>query len=153
MNNKKSNLMSKISEINFYSLNELEVGMYLDKIKSNIEDPIFDSWIYVEKNCSIQRKKLNTQFEYDKCPKISKTTTKNTKEKKFMLLYTKYINSIDYSKYINSDFGIHKIFKLYYYQMSCAKLCSELGMTHQDMHLQNILVDEKENLFLIDFGL
>ena len=37
--------------------------------------------------------------------------------------------------------------------MSCAKICNDLRINHQDMHLQNILVDENEKLYLIDFGL
>ena len=150
---KNSNLMSKISEVNFFSLNELEIGTYLDKMRNTIDDKVFSSWIYIEKSCSIQRKQLNSSFEYEKCPKISKQNTKKTKEKEYMLLYTKFVNSIDYSKYLNSDFGIHKIFKLYYYQMSCAKVCIDLGINHQDMHLQNILIDENEDMYLIDFGL
>lgn len=150
---KNSDLMSKISEINFFSLNELEVSNFLEKHRSKIENDVIDTWIYVEKNCSLQRKKLNKDFEYEKCPKISKKVNKESKSKEYMLLYTKFLPSTDYSKYLNNDFGIHKIFKLYYYQISCAKICNDLQINHQDMHLQNILVDENEKLYLIDFGL
>lgn len=152
---KDKRLMSKISEINFYSLNELEVGKYLNEKKSETTNEVFDSWIYVTKSCSIQRKKLNKDFEYDQCPKIQKYSVKKnkTEDKEYMLLYTKYVESTNYSNYLNQDFGIYKIFKLYYYQLSCAQLCDELHMNHQDMHLQNILVDKEENLYLIDFGL
>ena len=152
---KENDLMSKISEINFYSLNELEVGNYLIEKKSESTNEILDTWIYVIKSCSIKRKSLNKDFEYDQCPKIQKYTVKKdkNKDKDYMLLYTKYVDSVDYSNYLNQDFGIYKIFKLYYYQLSCAELCNELNMNHQDMHLQNLLVDKNENIYLIDFGL
>lgn len=151
----QNNLMSKISEINFYSLNELEVGNYLNEKKSETTDELFDTWVYVIKSCSIQRKKLNKDFEYDQCPKIQKYNAKKNKKEdnEYMLLYTKFVESENYINYLNKDFGIYKIFKLYYYQLSCAQLCDEFNMNHQDMHLQNILVDKNENFYLIDFGL
>ena len=78
---KENNLMSKISEINFYSLNELEVGNYLNEKKSETTNELFDTWIYIIKSCSIQRKKLNKiyvlRFKNTMTKKIKKKT-KNT---------------------------------------------------------------------------
>ena len=141
--NKKNNLISKITVADFYSDNEYYIGNKLSKIKNN------ESFIFIEKQCGITKKtvkKINDKY-------TCKATKDTEKGKNFVMLYSKYVPSIQLTKFFETNFSIKDVYKYYVFCLKNIDILLENNIIHRDMHLGNILINTNKEMFLIDFGL
>lgn len=143
-NRKDSQMISKVTIKDFYSENEYSIGKILRK---NNELGYF---IPIEKKCSINNKKIteiNSKYE-------CKATQENKKNKKFVLLYSKFDPSVQLSDVLHSsDNNIKMIYKYYLFTLKCIDILIQNNIVHHDLHLANIILNKKGEFKLIDFGL
>ena len=149
---KKPNYMSKLSIEGFYSNNEYEIGQKLMKLKqNNLHDSIINHINFVEKKCSIKRKKININTNKYDCS-ILESDKYNHKED-FVLFQLQYIPSKEISKYLNANFNIKLLLRYYFFILKCIQFLSKHNIIHHDLHMSNVIVDKKKEFHLIDFGI
>jgi serine/threonine protein kinase len=173
----KKNLVTKIQEINFYSDNEKNNGNY---IKTNIKNynkyfnPVLKYCIVkfnTIKKSNLDINKCNTLFdEYNSSAKInyddiiynSYFTNRDVDKanaiinNQYILMYSSYIKNYSFKDfYINHNFEfvfsiLNHVYKLIY----SLTLLTQVGIVHNDLHINNILINLKNlNPIIIDFGL
>jgi serine/threonine protein kinase len=173
----KKNLVTKIQEINFYSDNEKNNGNY---IKTNIKNynkyfnPVLKYCIVrfnTIKKSNLDINKCNTLFdEYNSSAKInyddiiynSDFTNKDVDKanaiinNQYILMYSSYIKNYSFKDfYIKHNFEfvfsiLNHVYKLIY----SLTLLTQVGIVHNDLHINNILINLKNlNPIIIDFGL
>lgn len=134
--------ISKLMIDNKNSRNEYNISTI---IRNNVQD-YKDFFIIMEKKCKVN---------YNLIDKIKKDCDIVKKKKKFIMMYSKYIESYELIDYLKTkkitdlllldilSNILNKIIILY-----------EAGIIHMDLHFRNILVSkETHKLFIIDFGL
>lgn len=140
---KKNNLISKVTIADFYSDNEYYIGNKLSKINNN------EKFIFIEKQCGITKKTVNKINNKYTC----KATKQSEKDKNFVMLYSKYVPSIQLTKFFESNFSIKDVYKYYVFCLKSIDILLEHNIVHRDMHLGNILINTNNDMYLIDFGL
>ena len=140
---KKDDYISKIQIYNFFSKNEYKIG----KIVETLNEP---SFVTVEKKCYIKEKQLKNISQKHSC-KILKNKKKHNK---YIILYSKYINAIQYKVLLENQFSIKNIFKLYLFLLNSITLLITKNIIHKDLHFANIILNkDTKDINLIDFGL
>lgn len=143
-NRKDSQMISKVTIQDFYSENEYSIGKILKKNND------LGYFIPIEKKCSINNKKVDEiNSKYD-----CKATQKNKKDKKFVLLYSKFDPSQQLSDVLHkSENNIKLIYKYYLFTLKCIDILLQNNIVHHDLHLANIILNKNDEFKLIDFGL
>ena len=134
--------VSKIVKADFTAKTEYDVGKILKK----------DGFITADTTreiCKIERKPLSRSKMLPNC-KLFKKDPKL--EKKYVILYSKYVKSIELSDYLKKHSTENRIMKTYF--LICNRIDSMItaGIIHHDLHFGNILYDGS-TLHVIDFGL
>ena len=131
--------VTKIVKSDFTTRTEYAIGKILKK----------PGFITVVKKCDIKptqlrksRMRPNCKL-FDKDPKL---------EKKYILLYSKYIKSIELADYLKQTQSNTFIMKAYFLICKRIDVLLEKGIIHHDLHFGNILYDGVQ-LYFIDFGL
>ena len=143
-NIKKKNIISKVSLVDFYSKNEYNIGSYLKslKLKNN-------PYLYIEQKCLLKKKQLpNINNRYE-CPILKKKRS----NKKYIIFYLKYIKSQEISDYFSNNFTLKIFFRFYTFAIKYINLLNKNFIIHKDLHMGNILIDNKSHFHIIDFGL
>jgi serine/threonine protein kinase len=173
----KKNYVTKLQEISFYSVNEINIGKYIKKFirkYSSIYAPII-------KYCTVSFQTIQkSELNISECETLfSKTTNnsydgyddygynyyndsnnydKNKLHTKYYLMYMNYIVNKTFKKY----FEEYKIFDLYVVDLikTSVVLITSIGhlvnikIIHNDLHVNNILINlKKKKPIIIDFGL
>mgnify|MGYP002628294813 CR=1 FL=1 len=146
---RKDGLVSKLVIYDSKSKNEYLLGKKLkptDILKNN---PI----VVVERKCDIKTNAAkNIMNKYKKCKRV--LDRKRDKKYKHVLFFSKYYKSITAKDYIYENFSIKKMVKYFYFCIYISNILKSFGVVHNDMHMNNVLYDEKKgNFHLIDFGL
>ena len=143
--------ISKLTIKDKYSENEYAIGQKLLKLKEKKNyTKLLDSINFVEKKCSIEKNKVNLNKRKHKC----KILYPKYKSNDYELFYLKYIPSIDISTYLyHQSNKIQIIYRYYSFVLECIKYLEKNDVIHHDLHASNVIVDEKENYHLIDFGI
>ena len=173
--------VTKITEINFASKNELYISELIKNIKFNNKKIYNYHFVPIIKKCFVKYNILK-KFEMNKCTNLLDNIDdnfdfKNTLIKKEFFLFTlKYINGLKIKKYllgknfndeyflndiniINTNFYEYKVFvnnylNSYYYLLKSITLLQENNIIHNDFYNRNIIFDFKNNKpLVIDFGL
>lgn len=146
---RKDGLVSKLVLYDSKSKNEFLLSKKLkptDILKNN---PI----IIVDRKCNIKTNAVkNIINKYKKCKKV--LDRKKGKDYKYVLFFSKYYKSITAKDYIYENFSMKKMVKYFYFCIYVSNILKNFGVVHNDMHMNNVLYDEKKgNFHLIDFGL
>jgi len=142
----KNKYISKISKIDFYSMNEYKASKHLKILKNN------DLFIIIDKYCFINNDKIkNIKSHNKKCKIYDKKYTS-----KYVILYSKYIKSLTFKEYLLDKEGMcfTKILNYYNFILTTVSILQLYNLIHNDLHFGNILFNlKKKNFCLIDFGL
>jgi serine/threonine protein kinase len=168
----KKNLVTKIQEINFYSDNEKNNGNYIKKNIKNYSkyfNPVLKYCIVkfnTIKNSNLDINKCNTLFDeynsstingdYASNPSNPSNPSNSIINNQYILMYSSYIKNYslkDFYSKNNFEFVfsiLNHVYKLIY----SLTLLNQVGIIHNDLHINNILINLK-NLYpiIIDFGL
>jgi serine/threonine protein kinase len=176
----KQKVVTKLQEISFYSLNEIEIGKYIKKhipkyqsmyapiIKFCIVSfqTIQKSSLHISECDTLFPKSDSDYHDYDDYydyhdydyNKSRSDPFKNKLDTKYYLMYMNYI----YNKTLKNYFQEYKIYDLYVvdFVKVCLILINNIGylvstnICHNDLHVNNILVNLKNiKPIIIDFGL
>lgn len=137
---KKKNWVSKITDKSDKTESEIEVGKRLKKV------PHYEEHFgLVERDCTIPYKNVNTMKEG--CELLKK-------EKSYILLYSRFIPSIELYKYLQDNSLFIRVFRTYYQLCEKIAILVDNGIVHHDFHFANIIYStETAKLYIIDFGL
>lgn len=144
-NGKKINnkdYVTKLVENNVVTVTEYTVGGVIKKIPDYSRH-----FVVVSKHCPISKSNLTLMKKG--CKMIDK------KEKhKYMLLYSKYIRSIELCDYLVENKNVNKFIRVYFLLMQKLNILTENGIIHNDLHFGNVLFSlDTSNLYIIDFGM
>lgn len=131
--------VSKIVKSNFSTKTEYNVSKILQK----------EGFITIAKKCDITRDNLVQSKLRPNCKLFNKDPTL---EKKYLLLYSKYIKSEELSDYLKKNNTISLIMKSYFLLCERIDTLITTGIVHHDLHFGNVLYDNSQ-LYVIDFGL
>jgi len=134
--------VSKLIQKDKYSTNEYKISKKIRKKIKHYEN-IF---VVIEKKCNIQKSNIDTIK--DKCSLLKKN-------KKYQLLYSRYIKSIELHKYIyDNNIGSKEVLTIFHNIFLSLNKLTQINIIHMDLHFSNVLVkDTIDNLYIIDFGL
>ncbi len=146
--------ISKLVKNDFFSKNELNIGKLLNKIvkKENIEKA--NIFLFYNKYCKIQETKLKKDYKsfYEKCDLLDKKKIATNKSK-YLVMYSKYIESKEIYVYLNDSITWTKIFLFYKFMLKSLHILIKYKIVHCDLSQKNILISNKETFHIIDFGL
>jgi serine/threonine protein kinase len=110
-----------------------------------------DGFLLIEKKCHVSSHNIKKSMAKD-CDLIERKDPKI--EKKYLLLYSKYIRGTELVKYMKTDFSIQKLIKTFCFLCKQIEVLIDSKIIHHDLHFGNIMYDsEKNKLIVIDFGL
>jgi serine/threonine protein kinase len=163
--------VSKLTIDNIYAENEYEVGQIILKERSkgmtSTDDTVLDFFNIVEKKCKVAKTKMALNTKKHDCQVVQRK--RYADEKSYVLFHLKYIPSIEVHAYIyrpspeenvmtsynntSHNLNIRSLIRYHFFALKCIKKLLSLQLVHHDMHLSNVLVDEKNQFNLIDFGI
>ena len=131
--------VTKIVRFSFTTRTEYNIGKIL-------KEPGF---ITIAKKCNIEHNQLIQSRMRPNCKLLSKDPNL---DKKYVLLYSKYVKSEELSDYLKTHNTVALIMKSYF--LICERIDTMLtvGIVHHDLHFGNVLYDDSQ-LYVIDFGL
>ena len=141
--------ISKLQFETFSSRNENKISDKIIKEYKNYDDffsPIISS-------CEIKVKNIDEMLS-NECDVLKKMKTD-----KISISKIKYIDNVDYEKYVMKNinekgFFYNKIIKTFYKLLQGIKLLKDIDIVHFDLKGLNIIFDDKRNKpMIIDFGL
>lgn len=139
--NKKSKLISKVQVNNFFSINEYKIGKKVNQIDS-------ETFIGAEKKCNIQKNKLKNISKKHNCKILKK------KKNNFVILYSKYVKSVECKDFLFNNYYIKRFFMYYNFMLNSINKLINNNIIHKDLHLGNVIYNKEKNSFhIIDFGL
>ena len=166
----KKKTISKLQELNFFGINEVNIGKSVKKIKNykKFFAPIIESckvsFDLISKS-TMDIKKCDTLFEdyfydrdYIESADYNKASLKKLVKDQYLLIHIDYINSLTMVKYFMKietpkDFFNKYLNSIIYLSYSIIKL-NNINIVHNDLHYNNILFNLKNNNpIVIDFGL
>lgn len=138
---KTKQYVSKLSRDDKASKVEYDMGQLIKQI------PHYDKrFVVIEKKCKVQKPLLEKTADCD---------FSRTHKQEFVLLYSKYIKSVELAHILSSQELTY--FKLLQITKSLVNRVTEMfsvGVVHMDLHFGNVLWSKKDNhLYIIDFGL
>ena len=131
--------VSKIVKSNFSTKTEYNIGKILQK----------EGFITIAKKCDITRDNLVQSKMRPNCKLFKKDPAL---EKKYLLLYSKYIKSEELSDFLKKNNTISLIMRSYFLLCERIDTLIATGIIHHDLHFGNVLYDNSQ-LYVIDFGL
>jgi serine/threonine protein kinase len=138
----KKEYITKLVLNNFSTITEYTVSEYIKKIPEYSRH-----FIIINKHCNISNSRLKNMI------KGCKIFDKEHK-KKYVLLYSKFIKSLQLCDYILENRYINKFMRVYFLLTEKLNILTEHRIVHNDLHFGNILFStETSNLYIIDFGL
>ena len=161
---KDKELVTKITEKNFYSTNELQIGNSLKSIKGY--NKRFGG---VKKYCIVEFNKLiNSKINLNNCHKLlehieyENEAIEKLLASKFYLFHIKYKKGETLYEHFNKNNEIINNNKLYsakyihslYFLLNSIQLLINKKIVHNDLHYNNIIYNTDKNIpIIIDFGL
>ncbi len=143
----KKTLVSKLTKNNFISQNEYSTSQIVKKIPNYKEH-----FIVIESQCPITKKKLITSTMHEQCELLKED--KHYDKSKYVLLYSKYSESLELHYYLMDNISIKILIKTYMDLLKKIEFLIEKEIIHNDLHFSNVLYEIKTgNLLIIDFGL
>ena len=138
----KKDYITKLVLNNFSTLTEYTVSDLIKKIPEYSRH-----FIIISKHCNISNNRLNHMIKG--CKIFDKKHDKN-----YVLLYSKFVKSIQLCDYILEHRFINKFMRVYFLLTEKLNILTENRIVHNDLHFGNILFStETANLYIIDFGL
>lgn len=107
-------------------------------------------FLSIEKKCNIASNAIQKMSEG--CELIEKKDPEI--DKKYILLYSKFIKGSEMVDYIKKDFTIEKLMKSFIFLCKQIETLIDHKIIHHDLHFGNVLYNyETKNFVVIDFGL
>lgn len=143
--------ISKLTAYDKIAKNEYLIGKKIKKLQKKSENDENERMIVVEKKCKIKKRHVKrVTKKYEDCNKI----VEKKRSKQYVLLFSKYFESVTASSYIGNDTCFPRIFRVYFFGIETADyLYQEKRVVHMDLHFNNIIYDTKDKFHMIDFGL
>lgn len=167
-NGDKNNIkdsVTKLTEINFSSKNELIVSKQIKNIKHNNKKIYKKHFAPVFNYCIIQFNKLS-KLDINKCENFLDNINypfyqqySNFIKSKFYIFYIRYIHGAKtIHKYLDIFSNYNKLYKDYistfHYLLLSIMIMQKNKIVHNDLYDRNIIFDKKLNVpIIIDFGL
>ena len=140
INNKE--YITKLVLNNFSTITEYSASEIIKKIPDYSRH-----FIIINKHCPIKNNRLKLMMKG--CKIFDKEH-----EKKYVLLYSKYVNAIQLCDYILDYRRVNKFMRVYFLLTEKLNVLTQHRIVHNDLHFGNILFSlETSNLYIIDFGL
>lgn len=164
--NNIKNSVTKITEINFASKNELFIGNIIKKINHNKKKIYKYHFAPIFKYCIMEFNKIN-KMDINKCENFLDNINypfyelySNFIKTKFYIFYIRYIYGAKtikkYLDYYNKDINKYNSNYIYsfHYLLNSILLLQKNNIVHNDLYDRNIIFDNKINSpIIIDFGL
>ena len=110
-----------------------------------------DGFLLIEKKCVVSSQNIKKSMAKD-CDLIERKDPRI--EKKYLLLYSKYVHGTELVKYMKNDFSVQKLMRTFCFLCKQIEVLIDSKIIHHDLHFGNIMYDsEKNKLIVIDFGL
>jgi len=137
---KNKKWVSKLTDQTDKTDAEIEIGKRLKKVPG-----AEDHFILVYRDCTIPYKSL-VQMKQG-CDLVKKN-------KPYILLYSLYVPSMEFYKYLQVNKLLVRVFRCYYQLYEKVSFLIKNKIIHHDLHFANILYStENARLYIIDFGL
>ena len=137
---KNKKWVSKLTDQSDKTDTEIEIGKRLKKVSGSE-----DHFILVHRDCSIPYKSLDQMKQG--CELVKRN-------KPYILLYSRYVPSMEFYKYLQNNNLLIRVFRCYYQLYEKITLLIKNKIIHHDLHFANILYStENAKLYIIDFGL
>jgi len=137
---KNKKWVSKLTDRTDKSDSEVEIGKRLKKFPGSE-----DHFILVQRDCTIHYKSLDQMKQGCEIVK---------KNKSYILLYSQFLPSMEFYKYLQINTLIIRMFRCYYQLYEKISILIKNKIVHHDLHFSNILyATETGKLYIIDFGL
>jgi len=137
---KNKKWVSKLTYQNEKTDTEIEIGKRLKKVEGSEHH-----FVLVHRDCSIP---------YTSLDQMKKGCDLVKKNKSYILLYSQFIPSIEFYKYLQNNTLFIRIFRCYYQLYEKISILIKNNVVHHDLHFANILYStENAKLYIIDFGL
>jgi hypothetical protein len=133
--------VTKLVKDDYTSQTEYDVSTLLKGI---------EGFLLIDKRCSINSTSIQPMVKG--CDLIERKDPQL--EKKYLLLYSKYIHGTELVKYIKKHFTIEKLMKTMFFLCKQIELLIDNKIIHHDLHFGNVMYDYDTNkMIVIDFGL
>jgi serine/threonine protein kinase len=137
---KNKKWVSKLTNRSEKTDTEIEIGKRLKKVIG-----AEDHFILVYRDCSIPYNSLDQMKQG--CDLVKKN-------KSYILLYSHYLPSMEFYKYLQANTLVIRVFRCYYQLYEKISILIKQKLVHHDLHFANILYStENGKLYIIDFGL
>jgi len=138
----KTENITKLVLNNFSTQTEIVVGEILKRV------PLYNRYfLIVHKHCDISKNRLKGMTKG--CKIFEKEHDKH-----YILLYSKYVKSIQLCDYMLETKLINKFMRVYFLLTERLNILTENRIVHNDLHFGNVLYStETSNLYIIDYGL
>jgi len=137
---KNKKWVSKLTDQTDKTESEIQIGKRLKKVPG-----AEDHFILVYRDCTIPYKSL-VQMKQG-CDLVKRN-------KPYVLLYSLYVPSMEFYKYLQLNKLLIRVFRSYYQLYEKIALLIKNKIVHHDLHFANILYStENARLYIIDFGL
>ena len=139
---KDTSYVTKLVKDDFTSQTEYDISTLL-KNK--------EGFLLIHKKCSIESTNIKKSMAHH-CDLIEKKDPKI--QKKYLLLYSKFITGTELVKYMKIDFTIKKMMRSFLFLCKQIESLIDTKIIHHDLHFGNVMYDsDKNNFIVIDFGL
>ena len=109
-----------------------------------------EGFLLIDKKCHINSTSIQPMAKG--CDLIEKRDPKI--QKKYLLLYSKYIHGVELVKYIKNNFTTEKLMKTLCFLCKQIEVLIDNRIIHHDLHFGNVMYDyQHDKMIVIDFGL
>ena len=139
---KDTSYVTKLVKNDYTSQTEYDVSTLLkDK----------EGFLLIEKRCSIASTNIKKSMAHH-CDLIERKDPEL--QKKYLLLYSKFITGTELVKYMKNEFTVKKMMRSFLFLCKQIEILIDHKIIHHDLHFGNVMYDSKKNNFVvIDFGL
>jgi tRNA A-37 threonylcarbamoyl transferase component Bud32 len=155
--------VSKLSLNNFYTKNEIELGIILKKY---VKDRHL---LGIHRSCNVSKGKVQNMQNQHSCKIIEESSSLDN----FVLLYSRFIDNVEAHDFMKKYNTINTIIVLLDTLLSKISKLQKHGIIHNDLHFGNVLIERKgdernindmhvlvndlkelkSRIYVIDFGL
>lgn len=125
--------VSKLSLNNFYTSNEVEVGVILKKY---VKDKRL---LGIHRSCNVSKGKVQNMNKQHSCKIIEESSNLDN----FVLLYSKFIDNVEAHEFMKKYNTINTILVILDTLLSKIGKMQKFGIIHNDLHFGNVLIERK----------
>ena len=137
-----NDMVTKLVKNDNTSKTEIEIGKLLKNYKDDF------NIVSMYKNITIQNIEKSSMK-----PQCKLLESSSWKKNNYILLYSKYLESVELSDYLNNNITPKLLINIFVSLCKKINILINNGIIHHDLHFGNILINKYNKVYVIDFGL